>query len=158
MSSAYCYILYSPSLDKYYVGSTTDIARRVQEHNRGKDKFTRTGRPWTLVYREEFERLIEARGRERYIKRMKSRKFIRSVEQGGEKSITILIGRVTGLNNVRITDTGYRESGVFFMSSVYCYILYSPSLDKYYVGSTTDIARKVQEHNRAKDKFTRTWP
>ncbi|TMI93477.1 MAG: GIY-YIG nuclease family protein [Bacteroidetes bacterium] len=84
MSSAYCYILYSPSLDKYYVGSTTDIARRVQEHNRGKDKFTRTGRPWTLVYREEFESLIEARGRERYIKRMKSRKFIEALIKASE--------------------------------------------------------------------------
>jgi putative endonuclease len=47
---AYCYILYSPKLNKYYVGSTTDIKRRLEEHNRGKEKFTRTGIPWTPVY------------------------------------------------------------------------------------------------------------
>ena len=31
-----CYILFSSSLNKYYVGSTIDIDRRIEEHNRGK--------------------------------------------------------------------------------------------------------------------------
>ncbi len=39
---AYCYILYSTKLNKYYVGSTPDIDRRLQDHNRGKEKFTKT--------------------------------------------------------------------------------------------------------------------
>ena len=71
-----CYILFSEKLNKYYVGSTTDIERRLAEHNRGKDKFTKTGIPWRLVYTEPFMELIEARRREGYIKKMKSRKFI----------------------------------------------------------------------------------
>ena len=80
MSSAYCYILYSPTLSKHYIGSTPDIERRLSEHNnRGKDKFTSTGLPWSLVYIEEFETLTEARRREQYIKRMKSRKFIEAL-------------------------------------------------------------------------------
>ena len=73
---AVCYILHSSKLDKFYVGSTTDIGRRLIEHNRGKEKFTKTGLPWVLVYKEDFEELLLARQREHYIKKMKSRKFI----------------------------------------------------------------------------------
>ena len=55
----YCYILYSEKLNKYYIGSTTDLNRRLIEHNRGKEKFTKTGMPWKLVYHETFEELVE---------------------------------------------------------------------------------------------------
>ena len=77
--NAFCYILYSTKLNKYYVGSTTDINRRLIEHNRGKEKFTKTGVPWNLVYSEVFEELTQARKRETFIKKMKSRKFIESL-------------------------------------------------------------------------------
>jgi putative endonuclease len=73
---ACCYIFYSAKINKYYVGSITDINRRLNEHNRGKEKFTSTGVPWQLVYKEEFEELIFARKREGDIKKMKSRKYI----------------------------------------------------------------------------------
>ena len=71
-----CYILFSTTLNKYYVGSTTDIGRRLAEHNRGKEKFTKTGIPWILVHTEAFAELKQARQREFFIKKMKSRKFI----------------------------------------------------------------------------------
>ena len=58
---SYCYILYSAKLNKYYVGSTTDMERRLEEHNRGKEKFTKTGLPWKLVYQEIFDELKPAR-------------------------------------------------------------------------------------------------
>ena len=70
------YILYSEKLNKFYVGSTTDIERRLLEHNRGKEKFTKTGMPWLLVYNESFDLLIDARKREIQIKKQKSRKYI----------------------------------------------------------------------------------
>jgi len=75
----YCYILYSAKLDKYYVGSTTDMSRRLEEHNRGKEKFTRTGCPWILVYTEIFTELLDARRRETFIKKQKSRKYIETL-------------------------------------------------------------------------------
>ena len=75
----FCYILYSAKLNKYYVGSTTDIDRRLQEHNRGKEKFTKAGLPWELVYKESFEDLKQARQKEAYIKKMKSRKYIQAL-------------------------------------------------------------------------------
>jgi len=75
----YCYILYSAKLNKYYVGSTSDMERRLFDHNRGKEKFTRTGMPWELVYAEPFEELAMARRRELEIKKKKSRKYIESL-------------------------------------------------------------------------------
>ncbi len=80
----YCYILYSTKLNKYYVGSTPDLERRLHEHNRGKEKFTKTGVPWVLMYREVFADLKSARQREYYIKKMKSRKFIESLISSAE--------------------------------------------------------------------------
>ena len=80
----YCYILYSTKLDKYYIGSTPDIERRLMDHNRGKEKFTKTGLPWVLRYNEIFDTLAEARRRELEIKNQKSRKYIeRLICSGG---------------------------------------------------------------------------
>jgi putative endonuclease len=76
---SHCYILYSKKLNKYYVGPTSDLERRLNDHNRGKEKFTRTGMPWELVYAEPFEKLAVARRRELEIKKKKSRKFIESL-------------------------------------------------------------------------------
>ena len=73
---SHCYILFSEKLNKYYIGSTTDIERRLHDHNRGKEKFTRTGIPWILVYTEALETLTLARKRELQIKKQKSRKYI----------------------------------------------------------------------------------
>ena len=70
------YILFSEKLDKFYIGSTTDLNRRIEEHNRGKEKFTSTGTPWQMAYSEYFEILADARKRELQIKKQKSRKYI----------------------------------------------------------------------------------
>ena len=73
---AYTYILYSEKLNKYYVGACIDIDRRLKEHNTGHSKYTSTGLPWILKYKEEFETLQEAKKRELAIKKMKSRIYI----------------------------------------------------------------------------------
>ena len=58
------------------MGSTSDLERRLNDHNRGKQKFTRTGMPWELVFAEHFEELAMAKRRELEIKKKKSRKYI----------------------------------------------------------------------------------
>ena len=73
----YCiYILYSEKLDRFYVGSTNNLERRLSEHNRKKGKFTDSGIPWKIVYSEHFDTNLEAIQREREIKDRKSRKYI----------------------------------------------------------------------------------
>ena len=73
------YILYSEKLDKFYVGACTDMERRLYEHNIGHSKFTSPGVPWVLCYQEDFETLAEAKKREAYIKKQKSRKYIQQL-------------------------------------------------------------------------------
>jgi len=70
------YILYSKSFDRYYVGYTNNIKRRIAEHNRKKGKFTDAGIPWKLIYTENFSAKIEAMKREKFIKSRKSKAYI----------------------------------------------------------------------------------
>ena len=56
-----------------YTGCTTDLERRLREHNSGTgSKFTRSRLPVTVVYKEEVEGRSEALRRERAIKSMKA--------------------------------------------------------------------------------------
>ena len=73
------YILYSESIDRYYVGSTNNIERRISEHNRKKGKYTDIGIPWHLVYTEEYQSKEAAFKRDREIKSKKSRAYIESL-------------------------------------------------------------------------------
>ena len=75
----FVYILYSPSMNKYYVGSSKDVAERVRRHNIGARAYTNPGRPWELVHMETFESLGKARKREYEIKGRKSRKYIQQL-------------------------------------------------------------------------------
>jgi len=74
---AYVYILKSAKFPKTYVGSTTDIQRRISEHNSGKHFFTKRYLPWVVVYSEEFSELSTARKREKYLKSVAGRRFIK---------------------------------------------------------------------------------
>ncbi len=74
--SHYVYILHSTSRDRYYIGSTSDIEERLKRHNAGATPSTKGGRPWKIVYREEFPTRSEALKRENQIKRQKSRQYI----------------------------------------------------------------------------------
>ncbi len=55
-----------------YTGITTDLARRVKEHNSSKlgAKYTRARRPVKLVYSKEFETRSEALIEEARIKKL----------------------------------------------------------------------------------------
>ncbi len=53
----FVYVLYSPSLNKRYVGSTSNLDKRISEHNSGKSKFTKSGMPWSPVHFESFPSL-----------------------------------------------------------------------------------------------------
>jgi putative endonuclease len=74
--AGFLYILQSQTSTRYYVGSTDDLLRRVDEHKRGKSLATRNRGPWKLVYQESFCSLSDARHREYQIKRWKSAKRI----------------------------------------------------------------------------------
>ena len=72
----FTYILYSKSINKYYVGSTQDLELRLERHNSCWGRFSSRGIPWVLVYHESFFSKSEAIKREIEIKKKKSRKYI----------------------------------------------------------------------------------
>jgi putative endonuclease len=78
---ALLYILQSERTGRFYIGSTEDLARRLEEHSRGQTASTRGRGPWKLVYREEFESSLAAHRRELEIKRWKSSKMIEALIQ-----------------------------------------------------------------------------
>ena len=47
------YILYSESAGIYYKGQTRDLSERLQRHNQGREKATRHGAPWQLIWHTE---------------------------------------------------------------------------------------------------------
>jgi putative endonuclease len=66
------YILESETLGLHYKGYTTNISRRLWEHNEGLSRYTRNKGPWKLVFLKEFETKKEALIYERMIKRANS--------------------------------------------------------------------------------------
>ncbi len=64
-----------------YTGWTTDVTRRVAQHNAGRGaRYTRTHRPVVLVYREEVSDRSAAMRREAAIKKLDRERKERLVE------------------------------------------------------------------------------
>jgi putative endonuclease len=70
------YILHSPSLNRYYVGQTADLASRMGFHAAGKTAATSKGGDWLVVFVESFATRLDAMRLETQIKRTKSKKSI----------------------------------------------------------------------------------
>jgi putative endonuclease len=70
------YILQSKLNGRFYIGHTSNIKKRLLEHNSGLTYSTRNYIPWDLVYKKDFNSKGFAQHIELKIKRMKSRKFI----------------------------------------------------------------------------------
>jgi putative endonuclease len=75
----YTYIIYSSTINKYYVGSYQDIEGRLQDHLNSRSKYTKVAKDWELKYFETFLTRSEACRREMQIKKMKSRKYIENL-------------------------------------------------------------------------------
>ena len=77
-SSTMCfvYILRSLKNNRYYIGSTNDMNRRLVEHNSGSSKYDKANFPFELVFKQEYCNLLLVRRIEHWLKRQKSRIFI----------------------------------------------------------------------------------
>jgi len=67
----FVYILKSLKDQQFYTGSTTDLKKRIDEHNAGRTPSTKYRRPLELVYFEEYASLGAARVREKELKQVK---------------------------------------------------------------------------------------
>ncbi len=73
----FTYVLKSSVKQKSYVGFTSDINRRLKEHNSGKHSYTKRYMPWVVVYTEIYEKLIDAKMSETYFKTAAGRRFLK---------------------------------------------------------------------------------
>ncbi len=69
------YILQSEKTGRFYIGSCENIDERLNRHNAGATPSTKSGRPWKVVYSEEFHTRSEAMKREKEVKAKKSRNY-----------------------------------------------------------------------------------
>jgi putative endonuclease len=54
---------------RFYVGMAEDVARRLQQHNRGESRWTKARGPWRVVWQSQELSLTEARKLENRLKR-----------------------------------------------------------------------------------------
>ena len=78
------YIIYSETIDKYYIGHTGNLKERLRRHNSNHKGFTGKGNDWKLVLTENYKTKTEAYKRERTVKGWKSRKLIEQLIQRNE--------------------------------------------------------------------------
>ena len=73
----YVYVIRSVNFNRTYIGFTSNIENRLQQHNSGKTKSTKPFKPWTLVFFEEFESKDDAINREKYLKSGVGREYVK---------------------------------------------------------------------------------
>lgn len=73
----YTYILQSKKNNSLYIGYTSDLRKRLKEHNSGNNKATKPFVPYKLIFYEAFLNRIDAKNREEYLKGGYGRKTIK---------------------------------------------------------------------------------
>ncbi|MFA4838803.1 MAG: GIY-YIG nuclease family protein [Candidatus Neomarinimicrobiota bacterium] len=75
------YIIKSEVDGSFYIGYSSDIEKRLAQHNSGMSFYTSRKSPWKLVHVEEYKTKREAIYRERYLKSLKSHQKIKELVQ-----------------------------------------------------------------------------
>jgi putative endonuclease len=77
----YLYVIYSPQVNKFYVGETDNIALRLLKHNNHSygGSFTKIAEDWEVVLSFECSSKSQSLLLEKFIKRMKSKIFIQKI-------------------------------------------------------------------------------
>ena len=71
----FTYILKSLKDGSFYIGSTSDLKKRIVFHNQGLSTYTSSKMPWVIVYFEAFDSINEAMKREYFLKQQRNRAF-----------------------------------------------------------------------------------
>ena len=74
----YVYVLYSDADCGLYIGFSTDLRRRLKEHQAGMAFATSYRGPWRLIYYEAYLDEEDALGREQYLKSGSGRRFLKN--------------------------------------------------------------------------------
>ena len=77
----YLYIIHSKSINRFYIGESSDVIHRLDQHNSHyfKKSFTNAAQDWIIVLSKKCSSKEDALFLERFIKKMKSKKFIQKI-------------------------------------------------------------------------------
>ncbi len=81
----YVYVLHSVKDKKLYIGCTSDLKRRFEQHNEGENISTKSRRPFKLVYYESYLSKKDAMIREKKLKHFQN--SYKSLKQRIENSL-----------------------------------------------------------------------
>lgn len=74
------YILQN-SEDRFYIGQTSDLEKRIERHNAGDNPYTKHKGPWVLVYTEIFGNRGDAMIREKQLKKWRRELLLNLIQQ-----------------------------------------------------------------------------
>ena len=72
----FVYILHSREKNKFYIGYTANLQDRVDRHLNKRSKYTKKF-DWKLVYYEKFKEKTLALKREKYLKSLKNKRYLK---------------------------------------------------------------------------------
>ncbi len=75
----YAYILQSQKNNQLYIGYSTDLKKRVESHNNGKNLATKPFVPYKLIFYEAFLNKADAKNREKFLKSGFGRRSIKKM-------------------------------------------------------------------------------
>ena len=78
MKKYYVYVLRSKLDKKFYTGFTSDLEKRLEEHNNGKVYSTKTRLPFEIVYYEVCFCIDDAIHREKYLKTTYGKRYLKN--------------------------------------------------------------------------------
>jgi len=73
----YVYIIESETDQSWYYGYSENPEKRLDYHNDGKSKYTRSKLPWKLIFYKSFDTKTEALKFERYLKNTRNKEYIK---------------------------------------------------------------------------------
>lgn len=76
--SWYVYVLMSKKNGSWYIGSTKNMQKRILSHNASKNRSTKGGAPWGMIYCEIGLHQGDARAREKYLKSGQGRRYLKN--------------------------------------------------------------------------------
>lgn len=78
MNIFYVYVLISEKDSSWYIGYTSDLEKRLFEHNSGKSITTIRKIPWKVLYYEVSNNKQDAIAREKYLKSGMGRRYLKN--------------------------------------------------------------------------------
>ncbi len=74
----YTYVIENSKGNRWYAGSTSNLRKRLMQHNSKQSTWTKTGVPWALIYYEACLDEEDAKSREKYLKSGVGKRYLKN--------------------------------------------------------------------------------